>query len=66
MKNIDNIESKNILKIKRNKREIKYIKEIFEVPFNTIIDSLLFAFLFFNTLLTLISYFFVNKIIVVC
>ncbi len=63
---MNNAKSKNILKIKKNKKEIKYIKEKFKVLFNTIVDSLLFVPLFFNALSTLISYFVVNKIVIVC
>ena len=65
MKDINNIKSKNILEIKKNKREIKYIKEMFDVLFDTIIDFLLFAFLFSNILSTLISNFVVDKIVVI-
>jgi len=39
---------------------------MFKVLFNTIIDFLLFAFLFSNTLLTLISNFVANKIVAIC
>ncbi len=66
MKNISDAKSKNILKIKKNKREIKCIKETFEVLFDIIIDSLLFAFLFFNALSTLISDFVANEIVAIC
>jgi len=66
LKNISNTKSKNILKIKKNKKEIEYIKKIFEILFNTIIDSLLFTFLFFNILSTFISNFDANKIIATC
>jgi len=58
--------SKNILKIKKNKKEIKCTKETFEALFDIIIDSLLFAFLSFNALSTLISNFVANKIVATC
>ena len=58
--------SKNILKIKKNKKEIKCIKETFETLFDIIIDFLLFAFLFLNALLTLISSFVANEIVAIC
>jgi len=61
-----NAKSKNILKIKKDKREIKCIKEAFEALFDTIIDSSLFAFLFFNALSTLMSDFVVDEIVVAC
>jgi len=48
LKNINNTKSKNILKIKKNKRKIEYTKEIFEALFDNIINSLLFALLFFE------------------
>jgi len=65
LKNIDNTKSKNILEIEKNKREIKYIKETFELLFNTIIDFLLFALLFSNVLSTFISNFVANKIVAI-
>jgi hypothetical protein len=65
-KNINNAKLKNILEIKKSKKEIKYIKKMFEILFNTIINSLLFAFLFFNILSTLISNFVASKIITIC
>jgi len=66
LKDINNVELKNILKSKKNESKIEYIEETFEVLFNnTTIDSLLFVFLFSNTLLTLISDFVVNEIVVV-
>ena len=61
---MSNAKSKNILEIKKNKREIKCTKETFETLFNIIIDSSLFAFLFSNALSTLISDFVVNEIVV--
>ncbi len=58
--------SKNILKIKKNKREIECIEETFEALFDTIIDSSLFILLFPNVLSTLISDFVVNEIVATC
>ncbi len=55
-----------MLKIKKNKREIECIKKTFKTLFNTIIDFLLFTFLFFNALLTLISDFVANEIVATC
>jgi len=66
LKDISNAKSKNVLKIEKNKREIKCIKEAFEVLFNIIINSLLFAFLSSNVLPTLISDFVVNEIVATC
>jgi len=66
LKDINNVKSKNILKIRKNKREVKYIKETFEVLFDTVINSLLFTFLFFNILSTFISNFVANKIVATC
>ena len=63
---MNNAKSKNILKIEKNKKEIKCIKETFETLFNTIIDSLLFALLFLNALSTLMSNFVVDKIVATC
>jgi hypothetical protein len=63
---MNNAKSKNILKIKKNKKEIKCIKETFETLFDIIIDFLLFAFLFLNVLLTLISSFVANEIVAIC
>ncbi len=63
---MNNAKSKNILKIKKNKKEIKCIKETFETLFDIIIDFLLFAFLFLNALLTLISSFVANEIVAIC
>jgi hypothetical protein len=58
--------SKNILKIEENEREIKCIEEAFETLFSIIIDSSLFAFLFSNALLTLMSNFVANEIVATC
>ncbi len=66
LKDINNAKSKNILKIKKNKKEIKYTKETFETLFDIIIDFSLFAFLFFNALLTLINDFVVDEIVATC
>jgi len=66
LKNISNAKSKNILKIEKSKREIKYTKETPKVLFNIIIDFSLFALLFSNVLSTLISDFVANKIVVAC
>jgi len=63
---MNNAKSKNILKIKNDEEEIKYTKEAFEVLFNSIIDSSLFALLFFNALLTLMSDFVANEIVAIC
>jgi len=63
---MNDTKSKNILKIKKNEKEIKCIKEAFEILFNTIIDSSLFALLFSNVLSTLISDFVVNEIVAIC
>jgi hypothetical protein len=63
---MNDAKSKNILKIKKNEKEIKCIKEAFEILFNTIIDSSLFALLFSNVLSTLISDFVVNEIVAIC
>ncbi len=66
LKNINNIKSKNILKIEKNKKKIKYIKKMFEILLNTIIDFLLFSFLLFNILSTFINNFVANRIILIC
>jgi len=66
LKNINNIESKNILKIKKTKKEIEYTKETLKTLFDTTIDLLLFAFLFSNILLTLISNFVASEIAITC
>jgi len=58
--------SKNILKIKKNKREIECIEETFEILFNTFIDFSLFALLFSNVLSTLMSDFVANEIVATC
>ncbi len=58
--------SKNILKIKKSKKEIKCTKEMLKTLFNIIIDFSLFAFLSSNALSTLISNFVVNEIVVAC
>jgi len=58
--------SKNILKIKKNKREIECIEETFEALFDSIIDSSLFILLFPNVLSILISDFVVNEIVATC
>ncbi len=47
--------SKNILKIEKNKKEIEFTKETFEILFDIIIGSSLFALLFSNALSTLMS-----------
>jgi hypothetical protein len=65
LKNISNAMSKNILK-KKNKREIKCIKEAFEILFNISLNSLLFAFLFSNALSTLTSNFVASEIVAIC
>jgi len=66
LKNINDAKSKNILKIEKNKKKIKCIKKMFEILFDIIIDSLLFAFFFLNALLTLINDFVANEIVVAC
>ncbi len=58
--------SKNILKIKKNKREIECIEETFEILFNTFIYFSLFALLFSNVLSTLMSDFVANEIVATC
>jgi len=58
--------SKNILKIKKSEKEIKCIEEAFEILFDIIIDSTLFASLLFNALSTSISDFVVNEIVATC
>jgi len=63
---MNDAKSKNILKIEKNKKEIECVKETFEILFNIIIDSSLFAFLFLNALSILISDFVVKKIVVAC
>jgi len=66
LKNINDAKSKNILKIEKNKKEIKCIKEIFEILFDINIDFSLFAFLSSNALSTLMSDFVASKNVVVC
>jgi len=66
LKNINNVESKNILEIEKDKREIKNAKKILEALFDTSIDLSLFAFLFFSVLSSLISNFVANEIVVAC
>jgi len=66
LKNINDAKSKNILKIKKNKKEIKCIEETFEVLFDIIIDFSLFALLFSNVLSTLMSDFVINEIVAIC
>ena len=63
---MNDAKSKNILKIKKSKKEIECIEETFEILFNTFIDSSLFALLFLNALSILISDFVVNEIVVAC
>jgi len=63
---MSNAKSKNILKIKKSESEIECIEEALKALFDTIIDSSLFAFLFPNALLTLISDFVVNEIVATC
>ena len=63
---MSNAKSKNILKIKNNKKEIECIEETFEALFDIIIDFSLFALLFLNALSTLISDFVVNEIVAIC
>jgi len=58
--------SKNILKIEKNKKEIKCIEETLKTLFDTIIDSSLFALLSLDALSTLMSDFVVNEIVVAC
>ena len=65
LKDIDNIESKNILKIEKNKREIKNTEKISETLFNTNINLFLFVFLFSDTLSSFISNFVADKIVAV-
>jgi len=65
LKNINNAKSKNILKIKKSKKEIKYTKEKFKALFDIIIDFLLFTLLFSNDLSTFISNFVANKIVAI-
>jgi len=54
------------LKIKKDKKEIKCIEEIFEALFDIILDFSLFALLSFNVLSTLMSDFVVDEIVVAC
>ncbi len=63
---MNDAKSKNILKIKKSKKEIKYIEKTFEALFNTFINFSLFALLSSNALSTLISDFVVNEIVVIC
>jgi len=63
---MNDAKSKNILKIKNDKKEIKCIEETFEALFDIVIDFLLFAFLSSNALSTLMSDFVVNEIVVIC
>jgi len=63
---MNDVKSKNILKIEKNKKEIKCIKEAPKALFDTIINFSLFAFLFSNALSTLISNFVANEIVVAC
>jgi len=65
LKNINNIESKNILKIEKNKKEIKNTEKIFEILFDTNINLFLFIFLSSDTLSSLISNFVADKIVAV-
>ncbi len=58
--------SKNILKIKKDKREIECTKEALKALFDTIIDFSLFALLSSNALSTLISDFVANEIVAIC
>ena len=66
MKNISDAKSKNILKIEDDEKEIECIEETFEALFNVVVDSSLFALLFSNVLLTLMSDFVVNEIVAIC
>jgi len=63
---MNNTKSKNILEIKKSKREIECIEETFEILFDIIIDFSLFALLFPNALSTLMSDFVVNEIVATC
>ncbi len=58
--------SKNILEIKNNKKEIECIEKTFEILFDIVIDSSLFALLFSNALLTFMSDFVANEIVATC
>ncbi len=66
LKDISDAKSKSILEIEKNKKEVECIKKTLKALFNTIIDSSLFALLFFNALSTLISNFVANEIVVAC
>ncbi len=66
LKDISDAKSKNILEIKKSKKEIECIEETFETLFNIIIDSSLFASLSLNALSTLISDFVVDEIVATC
>jgi len=66
LKDISDVESKNILEIEEGEREIKNAKEMFEALFDTSIDLSLFAFLFSNALSSLISDFVVDEIVATC
>jgi len=63
---MNDAKSKNILKIKNDKKKIECIEETLRVLFDIVIDSSLFALLFFNVLSTLISNFVVNEIVATC
>ncbi len=63
---MNDAKSKNILKIEKNKKEVKCTKETFETLFNIIIDFSLFAFLSLNVLSTLMSDFVVDEIVAIC
>ena len=66
LKNISDAKSKNILKIKNDKKEIKCIKETFKALFNIVINFSLFALLSSNALSTFISDFVANEIVATC
>jgi len=65
LKDINNAESKNILKIEKNKKEIKNTEKIFETLFDTNIDLFLFVFLSSDTLSSLISNFVASEIVAI-
>jgi len=66
LKDIRDVESKNILKIEKDKREIKNAKKMFEALFDTNINLFLFALLFSSALSSLISEFVVDEIVATC
>jgi len=65
LKDISNIESKNILEIEKNKKEIKNTEKMSETLFDTNINLFLFVFLFSDILSSFINSFVADETVAV-